>query len=163
MFIPDTSNLLLRKQNIIKQSDLINTLSFKHLKEALEVVGLITLTNHKETITIDKVYGISMIYDFYYAFHDENIMSEINVYYWEDYGHMIDIKMNDGYVEISDCHSMDKNVITMDLGEFSNQFSRILATIYELCFAVYYPTVEKLDFFESIEKMSQIELNWKKQ
>ncbi len=159
MFFPETENLLKRKNNITRGIAEIKSLEFRQLKEALEIQGSIVLINNKNYIKIDDVYGISFLVDLYYSFLDE-VDKEINIHYWEDHGHRIDIYKLPYGVKIIDSHSVDKNSILLTIKEFKEQFTQILREISQLSFLIYYPLVKREDYFEQLEKMSILPLEW---
>lgn len=161
MFIVDTDNLIERKRNVVAAADDIKTLEFKQMKEALEIQGSLLLTNEQEILKVDHIYGVSFLIAMYYSFCQE-VEKEVNVHYWEDHGHRIDIFYQLDGIKIIDSNTIDRKNIKLSFEEFNIQFSDILKSIQQLCFSVYYPIIDRVDYYKEIEKMSEVKLVWSK-
>ena len=161
MFLPDYNNLLIRKKNVLQYSNYINTLDLKALKEALEIQGKIIFKFDDNTLQIDNVFGVSFLKDIYYSFLDKkNLSNEINIHYWEDWGHRIDIFKENTSVKIVNYDSNKREFIVLPIEIFFNEIKDVINSIYILVYAVYYPEIDSKEFFEELKKYSQINLKW---
>lgn len=159
MFIPDYFNLYLRKQNILKHSSYLNGLSFKQLKEALEIQGIVVFNNGEDELRISDIYGISFLVNIY----NDLVMGapvdkEVNIHHWEDYGHSIDMFFEGKQVKIVNASLDTKEFIVLRKEQFEEQISNILSAVFVMCFSVYYPEIENEVFFSRLKEMSKLKI-----
>lgn len=156
MFIPDYHNLYLRKQNILKHSSYLNELSFKQLKEALEIQGTVVFNNGKDELRISDVYGISFLLNVCNDLVEGvPIDKEINIHHWEDNGHSIDIFFEGKQVKVVNASLDSKEYIELTAEQFEEQISTILSAVFVMCFSVYYPEIKNEAFFSRLEEMAK--------
>jgi len=159
MFIPDYSNLYLRKQNILKHSRYLNELSFKQLKEALEIQGTVIFNNGEDELRISNVYGVSLLVNIYNDLINEGECKEVNIHHWEDNGHSIDMLFWDDNVKIINTLSMNKEFVILKKWQFEEQISIVLSSVFIMCFSVYYPEISNQGFFSRLESMSKFSVS----
>lgn len=160
MFIPNTENLKRRRENILLNAGNIKYYEFKFLKEALEIQGSVILFNEETYLRIDDVFAISFLVDLYVSFSTK-VEKEVNIHYWEDHGHRIDIFKLSDRVKIVNSHSFERKSIILTIEEFSKQFAVVLKAISDFSFLIYYPLVQRKDYFDHLEEMSKLTLEWK--
>lgn len=157
MFIPETNNLLKRKNNIMSNADYIKSLEYKRINEALEVKGVIMIENENQSLLIENIYGISFLTDFYNSIiHD---CYDINLYYWEDIGHRIEIKKEGEMFKIIDLNVKPNKSILLSKIEFNQKMNDILISIYQYSFIAYYPIIDSIDYFKYLEKLATIKFD----
>ncbi len=152
MFIPDLNNLLKRKNNVLNNAHYIKSLFETRINEVLEVKGIINIESYNQCLNIENVYGISFLTDFYTSIIQNSF--DINLYYWEDIGHRIEIKKEGEMFKIIDLNIKPNNSILLTKGEFNQKMSDILITIYQYSFITYYPIIDNINYFEYLEKMA---------
>ncbi len=152
MFIPDLNNLLKRKNNIMNNSHYIKSLDHKRINEALEVKGIIKIESNKQCLDIENVFGISFLINFYNSIIQNSF--DINLYYWEDNGHRIEIKKEGEMFKVIDLNVKPNKSILLTKNEFNQKMNDILISIYQYSFITYYPIIDNINYFEYLEKMA---------